>query len=121
MKKILIVDDQKEIRKLLALTLSRRYELSEAADAREAYEQIRREPPAAVILDVMMPGDMDGYQLCARIKQDPALQSTHVVLVTARGQMKDQETGRQAGADAYFVKPFSPLSLMRHLDEALND
>lgn len=121
MKKILVVDDQSEIRKLISLTLSRRYQVSQAADAAEAYAAIREDPPAAVILDVMMPGAMDGYQLCAELKRDPALRHVHVVLVTARGQAKDQEYGKSVGADAYFVKPFSPLSLVRHLEQALGN
>lgn len=119
MKKVLIVDDQLEIRKLISLTLSRRYVLTEATDASEAYAQICDQRPDAVILDVMMPGAMNGYQLCEKLKKDPELSATHVVLVTARGQERDQASGRTAGADAYFVKPFSPLSLIRHLDQAL--
>lgn len=119
MKKLLIVDDQSDIRKLLRLTLGKRFELFEAADAMEAWELIRRQKPDAIILDVMMPGEMDGYQLCERIKRDPAHAGTYVALVTARGQSADHERGKSAGADDYFVKPFSPLDLMRRLDECL--
>ena len=118
-KKLLIVDDQLEIRKLIRLTLVRRYDLLEAEDAAGAWEIIQRERPDAVLLDVMMPGTLDGYGLCARIKADPALARTHVILVTARGQMTDRDQGREAGADGYFVKPFSPLALISHLESAL--
>jgi two-component system phosphate regulon response regulator PhoB len=118
-KKILIVDDQSEIRKLIRLTLMRRYELLEAENAADALEIIGAERPDAVVLDVMMPGEMDGYQLCNKIKQDPALCSIHVALVTARGQSVDQEQGTAVGADGYFVKPFSPMALVHHLDESL--
>jgi DNA-binding response OmpR family regulator len=120
MKKVLIVDDQSDIRKLMRLTLGQRFELHEAADASEAWELIRRQRPDAVILDVMMPGEMDGYQLCERIKRDAAFSSTFVALVTARGQAADRDRGKACGADDYFVKPFSPLDLMRRLDENLN-
>lgn len=119
MKKLLIVDDQMEVRKLIRLTLVRRYELLEAEDAQHAWDLIVEQRPDAVLLDVMMPGAMDGYGLCARIKADPTLARTHVVLVTARGQAGDRDEGRQAGADGYFVKPFSPLALISHLDSAL--
>jgi CheY-like chemotaxis protein len=119
MKKILIVDDQDTIRKMLRLTLSGRYELFEAADAMAAWEAIRHNRPDAVILDVMMPGEMDGYQLCEKLKTDRELRTTHVVMVTARGQQADYQKGMATGADAYFVKPFSPLALTRHLDETL--
>ena len=119
MKKVLIVDDQDAIRKMLRLTLSGRYELFEAAEASEAWETLRRARPDAVILDIMMPGEMDGYQLCEKLRADRDLRGTHVVMVTARGQDADRSKGMNAGADAYFVKPFSPLALARHLEETL--
>jgi CheY-like chemotaxis protein len=119
MKKVLIVDDQDTIRKMLRLTLSGRYELFEAAEASEAWETLRRVRPQAIILDIMMPGEMDGYQLCEKLKADLELRSTHVVMVTARGQEADRQKGMAMGADAYFIKPFSPLALARHLEEAL--
>jgi two-component system phosphate regulon response regulator PhoB len=121
MKKILIVDDQDTIRKMLRLTLAGRYELYEAAEASEAWENLRRVRPHAVILDIMMPGEMDGYQLCEKLRADRDLARTHVVMVTARGQEADRQKGLSVGADAYFVKPFSPLALARHLEEALPD
>ena len=119
MKKVLIVDDQDIIRKMLRLTLSGRYELFEAAEASEAWETLRRVRPQAIILDIMMPGEMDGYQLCEKLKVDRELRSTHVVMVTARGQEADRQKGMAMGADAYFIKPFSPLALARHLEQAL--
>lgn len=119
MKKVLIVDDQDTIRKMLRLTLSGRYELFEAAEAAEAWDTLRRVRPQAIILDIMMPGEMDGYQLCEKLKADRELRGTHVVMVTARGQEADRQRGMAAGANAYFVKPFSPLALARHLEDAL--
>lgn len=119
MKRILIVDDQDAIRKMLRLTLSGQYELHEAADTSEAWEALRRLRPDAVILDIMMPGELDGYQLCEKLRTDRELRGTHVVMVTARGQEADRQRGMAAGADAYFVKPFSPLALTRHLDSTL--
>jgi two-component system phosphate regulon response regulator PhoB len=119
MKKVLIVDDQETIRKMLRLTLSGRYELFEASEASEAWETLRRLRPQAIILDIMMPGEMDGYQLCEKLKADRDLRTTHVVMVTARGQEADRQKGMAMGADAYFIKPFSPLALARHLEQAL--
>lgn len=118
MKRVLIVDDQDTIRKMLRLTLTGRYELHEAADSGEAWEALRRLRPDAVILDIMMPGDMDGYQLCEKLRADRELHAIHVIMVTARGQDADRQRGIAAGADAYFVKPFSPLALARHLESA---
>lgn len=119
MDKLLIVDDQSDIRKLLRITLGRRYELVEAEDAASAWEIIRHERPRGVILDVMMPGEMDGYQLCAKIREDQALKSTYVALVTARGQASDVERGKAVGADDYFIKPYSPLELLRTIEKRL--
>jgi CheY-like chemotaxis protein len=121
MKKVLIVDDQDTIRKMLRLTLSGRYELFEAADAGEAWEALRRVRPDAVILDIMMPGEMDGYQICEKLRAEHEMRNIHVVMVTARGQDADRQKGMAAGADAYFVKPFSPLALARHLETAFAD
>lgn len=119
MKKILIVDDQPTIRQIIGLALRNHFSLTEACDAASAEEQIRTSRPDAIILDVMMPGDFDGYQLCERIKRDPALAGIHVVLVTCCGQVADQERGLALGANAYFVKPFSSLELAHHLIDAL--
>ncbi len=119
MKKILIVDDQPIIRHMLKFALREKFALEEACDADQAYEMILASPPDAIVLDVMMPGSMDGYQLCERIKRDPALSGIYVVLVTACGQVTDQELGRTLGANAYFIKPFSPLMLEQHLYDAL--
>jgi DNA-binding response OmpR family regulator len=119
MKKVLIVDDHPSIRKMIRLALGARFNLEEAGNADVAYTQILAERPDGIVLDVMMPGSMNGFQLCERIKREPALAPMHVVLITACGQIEDQELGRAIGADAYFVKPFSPLALARHLGEAL--
>jgi DNA-binding response OmpR family regulator len=119
MKRVLIVDDHPVIRKMIRLALRDQYVLDEAGDAESAYARILDNVPDGIILDVMMPGSMNGFQLCDRIKKDAGLAAMHVVLVTACGQVEDQELGRSLGADAYFVKPFSPMALARHLSMAL--
>ncbi|TRZ68451.1 MAG: response regulator [Rhodocyclaceae bacterium] len=119
MKRLLIVDDQPNIRQMIRLALQGRFELQEAADADEAYAILLATPPDGIVLDVMMPGSINGFQLCERIKCDARMAAIHVVLVTACGQVSNQELGRSLGADAYFVKPFSPLALARHLTQAL--
>ncbi|MCK9382599.1 MAG: response regulator [Sulfuritalea sp.] len=117
--KLLIVDDQPDIRKLLRLTLGNHYDLFEAEDAASAWEILRREQPRGVILDVMMPGEMDGYQLCVKIRSDPELGKTYVALVSARGQESDKQRGREVGADDYFVKPYGPLELLQIIKRRL--
>jgi CheY-like chemotaxis protein len=119
MKNVLIVDDQASIRQIVRLILRKDFALAEAEDAVSALEQIKLLKPDAMVLDVMMPGEMDGYQLCEKIKQDPALADIYIVLLTACGQVADQEKGLALGANAYFVKPFSPVEISRHLIHAL--
>lgn len=111
-KKILIVDDRAEIRKLVQMTLELGdYDFLQASDAPTALQTIRAEHPDVVLLDIMMPGGFDGLDVCKAVKGDAALQ-TRVVLLTARGQQVDIEEGMKAGADAYLVKPFSPIELI---------
>ncbi|MDK9702969.1 MAG: response regulator [Sulfuritalea sp.] len=117
--KLLIVDDQPDIRKLLRIVLGGHYDLLEAEDAASAWEILRRERPRGIILDIMMPGGMDGYQLCIEIRRDPELAKTYVALMSARGQDSDRQRGREAGADDYFVKPYGPLELLQTIKSRL--
>ncbi len=116
-KRILIVEDHADIRKLIRMTLEfEYYDIHEAANAQEGLDAIRRLHPQLVLLDIMMPGEMDGLDLCQMVKNDPSLGLPQVVLLTARGQDKDIEAGMNAGADAYLLKPFSPLQLITTID-----
>jgi len=120
MKKILIVEDNADIRKLVRMTLeSAEYEILEASDGDSGWYLAQTSRPDLVLLDVMMPGKLDGLQVCMQIKQDPALARTRVLLLTARGQTRDREAGLEAGADAYLAKPFSPLQLIDTIDHWL--
>ncbi len=120
MKRVLIVEDQSDIRKLIRMTLEfEDYEIHEAADGAFGLRMASAVGPDLVLLDVMMPGELDGLQVCQRIKSDPKLKHLKVVLLTARGQARDRESGQQAGADEYLVKPFSPLGVLDWIREAL--
>jgi CheY-like chemotaxis protein len=110
MKKVLIADDHSDIRRLLSLTLGKTYEILEAEDGASALQLIRSQHPKIVLLDVMMPGELDGLQVLDAIKSDPNTKDIWVAMVTARGQMS--EDARTRGADAYFIKPFSPLQVV---------
>jgi CheY-like chemotaxis protein len=116
--KALIVDDQPDIRKLLMMTMeSEDFELHEADNGEDAWRIAQNLRPSIVLLDVMMPGALDGYQVCEKIKADPTLQQvTKVILLTARGQRTDIERGQAVGCDAYLVKPFSPIELLDTVD-----
>ena len=116
-KRILIVEDHADIRKLIRMTLEfEDHEIHEASSADEGLEAVRQFRPELLLLDVMMPGAMDGLDLCRLVKRDPALGAPQVILLTARGQSQDLEAGMSAGADAYLLKPFSPLKLIETID-----
>lgn len=111
--KILIVDDQPEIRNLLAITLDAdNYEVHHANDWMSALGMTRAIKPDLILLDIMMPGEFDGLEVCRRIKCDQDLSSTIVLVVSARAQVADRYKALEVGADDYLTKPFSPLALM---------
>lgn len=118
MKKILIVDDHADIRKLLRMTMEFvAYEIFEAADGQAGLSMAEELQPDLVLLDVMMPGGIDGLEVCRRIKANPQLMGSKVILLTARGQSEDRAAGFAAGADEYLVKPFSLLQLIETINK----
>jgi CheY-like chemotaxis protein len=120
MKRVLIVEDQADIRKLIRMTLEfEPYEIHEAADGTDGLRLAGEVHPDLILLDVMMPGELDGLQVCARVRMNPALKATRVVLLTARGQIQDRDAGQQAGADEYLLKPFSPLQLIETIERLM--
>jgi CheY-like chemotaxis protein len=120
-KRILIIEDHADIRRLIRMTLEfEDHEIHEAANADEGLEAVRQLRPHLLLLDVIMPGRMDGLDLCRLVKSDPSLGMPLVVLLTARGQRQDIEAGMKAGADAYLLKPFSPLKLIETIDSLVS-
>jgi DNA-binding response OmpR family regulator len=119
MTRVLLVDDHSDIRRLVRITLGKAFEVLEAEDGLSALDIARRQKPALIVLDIMMPGELDGLQVLAAIKADPALINTKIIMVTARGQAQDYDHGMKLGADAYFIKPFSPLQLVASIKEIL--
>jgi DNA-binding response OmpR family regulator len=120
-QKILIVDDQPAICDLVAITLQiGPYDILRAGSGPEAIELARREKPVLILLDVMLSENgINGFEVCRRLKADEETRSCCVVILTARGQPRDIEEGFAAGADDYFVKPFSPLGLMVKVDKVM--
>ncbi len=113
MKKILIVDDHADIRRLIRMTLEfEDYEIAEARDGESALEVATRLQPDLVLLDVMMPGHMSGLEVCRELRSALPGDSVHIVMLSARGRACDRQAGLAAGADTYLVKPFSPLQLI---------
>lgn len=118
--RILIVEDQADIRRLIRMTLEfGDYELMEADNGDDGYRMATLSKPAVLLLDVMMPGSMDGLQVCAKLRQERSMDGTRIVMLTARGQQTDIDAGKKAGADAYLIKPFSPLELMDLVEQYL--
>ena len=119
MKKLLIADDEDGIRTLVKMTLyGESLEILEAADGDQALAMAREHRPDVILLDVMMPRQ-SGFDVCRALKGDPETAEIAVVLLTAKAQTADMEEGRAAGADDYFTKPFSPLELIRKVDDLL--
>jgi CheY-like chemotaxis protein len=112
MNTILIVDDHSDIRRLLSITLGKEFHILEAEDGVSALAAVRQHRPKVVLLDVMMPGEIDGLQVLETIKADPDTRDILVAMITARGQVADHDDARARGADAYFIKPFSPLQVV---------
>lgn len=116
-KKILIVEDRPEIRKLVAMAIRELpYELIEAESGDAGLLAVSEHLPDLVLLDVMMPGHLDGLSVCRAIKSDPVLACIPVVMVTALAQESDIEKGGEAGAEDYLVKPFSLVKLKETLN-----
>lgn len=114
---VLIVDDDPFIRKLIATTLEdvAGFELRQAGDGQEALEAASSWPPAIVFLDVNMPR-LDGIAACRALRAMPAGAEATIVMLTAAG-LDAERDARAAGADLFLTKPFSPLDLLRLVDE----
>jgi len=113
--KILIADDDPDIRDILKLTLSEEnYEIIEAQNGEEALEIIRAKPLDLVLLDYKMP-KMDGRTLCNVIKKDLLLAHLPIIMVTGKGEIHDRIEGIDSGADDYVVKPFEPKELLARI------
>jgi two-component system, OmpR family, alkaline phosphatase synthesis response regulator PhoP len=111
-KKILAVDDERHIVRLVEVNLQRAgYEVVTAYDGREALEKVKSENPDLVVLDVMMPY-MDGFEVLKNLKADPVTAEIPVIMLTAKAQDADVFRGWQSGVDCYLTKPFNPMELL---------
>lgn len=116
-EKLLIVDDDQSFRKLLRIALGYgKYVMHEAATAAEAIQMAQREAPDVMVLDISMPGDLDGLVACRRIRALPGCESTFIVLMTGQDRPHEVSQARDFGADAYMLKPFSPTRLIEVIE-----
>ena len=107
MKKILIVDDKPEARKMLSIALKRpTHGIVEATNGLAALQAAKDHKPIVVLLDIVMPGPVNGFQVCEWIKADAELKNTFVILLSGLNEQKDFDEAKRVGANAYMVKPF---------------
>jgi two-component system, OmpR family, phosphate regulon response regulator PhoB len=120
-KTILIVDDHERIRELVAVTLGEigEYQILEAENGEMGIAKAREYNPDLIFMDVTMPGKYDGLDATRILKDDPATHNIHIIMLTAKGQVADKLEGKEAGADGYFVKPFSPIALIQRVENVL--
>ena len=117
--KVLIIEDEPDIRDLLAFHLEREgYAVTRSSNGAEGLRLARGAPPDLILLDLMLP-EMDGLEVCRRLRQDPATQAVPLVMLTARGDEVDRVLGLEMGADDYVVKPFSPREVVARVRAVL--
>jgi len=115
-KKVLIVDDEENVRRLLRSMLGNKYIVLEAKDGEVAIDIARSQRPDIILMDIMMP-NIDGYTACHTIKKDPVTKTIPVVMVTAVGQELNKVLAKEMGADGYITKPFSLRDLLDTIDK----
>lgn len=118
-KKILVVDDEPDVASLLTLLLkSQGYDVVSAADGQEALEKARSGKPDLILLDIMLP-KLDGYKVARMLKFDENFRHIPIIMLTAKIQEKDKQTGLEMGADAYVSKPFNTPQLLDLVKDTL--
>ena len=120
MAKILIAEDEPDIRDLVAFTLRfAGHEVTPTSNGEEAFQQASVVMPDLILMDVRMP-KMTGYEACRAMKADPALKDIPVVFLSAKGQDTEIQTGMEVGAEEYLLKPFAPDQLSQRIKEILS-
>ncbi len=121
MAKILVAEDERDIRDLITFTLQyAKHEVVTAQNGIEAVELARKVKPDLILMDVRMP-KMTGYEACAELKKTDALKDIPVVFLSAKGQDQEVQAGLDVGAVAYILKPFAPDQLTRRVAELLEN
>ena len=117
--RILIVEDHPTMREAMRLVLEGEgFAIDEAADGQRALEMVRADPPDLMFLDMNIPGP-SGAEVLAAVRADPATAGVRVIVVTADGE-EGRESALSMGADEYFTKPFSPITLLRTVEQVLS-
>lgn len=115
--RILVVEDQDSIRRMIeALVHARGYDVEAVASGTKAIDVAMIRPPDLVLLDLMLPGQYDGFEVCRRLRADPATKNVPVVIISALDDADSRAQASEAGATAYYTKPFSPIALLKQID-----
>ena len=118
-KLVLVVDDEDMTRQMIVMFLKMSgHECAEAENGVVALEQVAKQKPDAIILDVMMP-EMDGITMCKRLRANPSTESIPVLMLSGRSQLGAEEEGLEAGANAYMKKPMDPKEMLSVLTEMM--
>ncbi|TYP00132.1 twitching motility two-component system response regulator PilG [Geothermobacter ehrlichii] len=118
-KKILIVEDEESLLKLESILLtSKGYDVQGVSNGAAALRVIDEEPPDLVLLDIMLP-EMDGFEVCRRIKQNEATRHIPVIMLTAKKSREDMARGEEVGADWYITKPFKSAMVIETIQRFL--
>ncbi len=114
---LVVIDDEPYALRAMSYLLAREgYEVVTASNGEEGLQKVLELRPPLVFLDIMMP-QLDGYEVCQRIRSDPSLNDTYIVMLSAKGQQMDRERGLAEGANEYMTKPFSPREVVKRLKE----
>jgi CheY-like chemotaxis protein len=120
MAKIMIAEDEADIRDLISFTLTYAgYQVLSYPNGEELYAAVENEIPDLILLDVRMPV-MNGYETCEKIKSNPVTKDIPVVFLSAKGQESEIQAGFDSGASEYLLKPFAPEELAQRVNELLN-
>lgn len=118
-KKIIVVDDEENILKMVNQTLTRNgYKVTTSPDGKDALEKIQANKPDLIILDIMMPY-LDGFEVLQALRRNPATRNTPVIFLTAKNNDMDIFKGWQAGVNCYLIKPFNPTELIKYVKQNL--
>ncbi len=115
--RILVVEDQDSIRRMIeALVQARGYQVTAVSSGAKAIDVALTDAPDMVLLDLNLPGQYDGFEVCQRLRSDPATRAVPVVIISAMDDDESRSRATAAGATAYYTKPFSPIALLKEID-----
>ncbi|MBK7586656.1 MAG: response regulator [Myxococcales bacterium] len=115
--RILVVEDQDSIRRMIeALIQARGYEVTAVANGAKAIDAFMTQTFDLVLLDLMLPGQYDGFEVCQRLRSDPGTRNVPVVIISALDDPDSRRKAADAGASAYYTKPFSPIALLKEIE-----